>query len=157
MSMTVPSPLRLAAALAIALPLLACGTPEGPPPGTTVPISPASGLGGTSWQLAELTTAEGALETPADPGLYRLTFGKDGQLAITADCNQGSGLWVSTAPGKLTIGGVVSTLAACPEGSLSNELLTALESMTAFTIEGTSLQLSQGGNPPVFLLTLAVP
>lgn len=157
--------LRTILASVLLLPLLACGEPEAPPPaasaapppapaptpapsaGGTVEL-PAGELAGTAWQLVGLTRPDGTVLEADDATRYQVTFADDGNILIKADCNQANGLWVSTAPGKLAVGGVVSTLAMCAPESLSGDFIAGLEGATLYAFEGDAVRITNaaGGN-----------
>ena len=161
-----PVIVKLILASALALPLLACeqqaSTGATAPPATPAPApAPAPStpgmqgeLSGTAWELANITTADGKVATPDDPTQYQVSFAPDGTLGIHADCNQASGLWVSTQPGKVAVGGVVSTLAQCAPGSLSGDFVNGLQGATVYSFEGEALRLT-AGNGATILLTKA--
>ncbi len=111
----------------------------------------AGGLVGSSWQLAELRTAGGQVLIPSDPSLYTLSFLEDARLGLRVDCNQAGGPWSAPAPGEITIGPLVTTLAACPPGSLAPEVLPALESVTSYSLEGGLLRLGPASGGPSLL------
>lgn len=155
-------PLIAFLALALALPLLGCdpapngGSASAPAPAPAPAPSPsapgaAGELAGTAWQLAGLASGDGLVATPDDPSRYLVSFAPDGNVGITADCNQASGLWVSTQPGKLAIGGVTSTLAACPEGSLSGDFIEGLQGARTYTRDGEALRLTTASGGTVLL------
>jgi heat shock protein HslJ len=164
-----PGPLKLFLASLLLLPLLACdpappagGSASAPPPAPAPAPAPAPGTGGTTelpagelsgtaWQLAGLASGDGLVATPDNPSLYLVSFAPDGNLGITADCNQASGLWVSTQPGKIAVGGIVSTLAMCPEGSLSGDFIEGLQGATLYSFEGEALRLSTATGGSVLL------
>ena len=80
-----------------------------------------------------------AVEAPSD---YTIAFAQDGTLAITADCNQVSGNYVLGEAGAITITLGVSTLAACPEGSLSEAFLEWLRAVRSLEFVGTEMALT---------------
>jgi heat shock protein HslJ len=86
--------------------------------------------------------ASGIQTTIEYPEDYTITFGEDGTMAIQADCNQASAEYTLGAGGALTITPEPATLAACPEGSLSEEFLQWLGSATSSQTDGKQLVLS---------------
>lgn len=150
-----PAILTMILASVLTLPLLACteqATSGGsapapspapaPAPSTSTPPASAGELSGTAWELAGITTGDGKVATPDDPARYQVSFAPDGTLGIKADCNQAGGLWVSTQPGKLAVGGVTSTLAMCPADSLAVDFVDGLEGATLYSFEGDALRLT---------------
>jgi heat shock protein HslJ len=80
-----------------------------------------------------------AVESPAE---YTVAFGEDGTVAITADCNQAGGEYVLGEGGALTITPGPTTVAACEEGSRSEEFLAYLSAAVSFKIDANALQIS---------------
>ncbi len=98
-------------------------------------------LVGIAWQLSTLTAADGSEISPDDPSRYTLVFGEDGHVAVVADCNQGGGEYAAEA-GSLTMGALISTLAACPEGSLDTVFMQQIGQATGYTVDGDVLTLT---------------
>ena len=99
-------------------------------------------LPGTTWQLTLLQ--EAGTESPIkavieDPTAYTITFGEDGQMSIKADCNNANAEYTIGDAGTITITVGPTTLAACPEGSLSERFLTDLA--TVQSLKGDSEQI----------------
>ncbi len=109
-------------------------------------------LAGATWQLATVYEASGSQTAIADPENYTITFGEDGTMAIQADCNQASAEYTLGTAGALTITPGPATLAACPEGSLSEEYLQWLGSATSFQIAGKQLVVSTDPESGVLVL-----
>ena len=114
-----------------------------PQPGSELPI--------ILWHLEELTDAEGTA-TPDDPARYNVQFLPDGLLAGQADCNRMRGRYEVDGD-SLTIGPLASTRVLCPEGSLDNRYLAALEQVASFAIavgpdasDRLTLTLTDGGS-----------
>lgn len=162
-----PRPSRLRAALLGSLLLVAACAQREPAPQAPDPRPgagaagqqqqrPQSGeLAGTRWQLAQILTADGALLLPHDPSLYSLAFLEEGRVALRVDCNQAGGPWSSEAPGQLSLGPLISTLAACPPGSLAGEMMPAIEAVEAYGFEAGNLRLGTAGQGASFLFTPA--
>lgn len=99
-------------------------------------------LPGTSWQLTQaLFAGDSAIVTVEDPAAYTITFAADGTMPIQADCNMANAEYTFGGGGSLTITVGPSTLAACPEGSLSEDFLAALAGVESFQLVGTNLGL----------------
>ena len=92
-----------------------------------------------SWQWI---TFQGAAEsfTVENPQAYLLTFNEDGTLNVKADCNNALGEY-SADNSDLTITLGPTTLAACPEGSRSEQFLRLLPSAAIYSFEGTELMI----------------
>jgi heat shock protein HslJ len=124
--------------VAIVLAVAACTTAASP--------SGPSLTGGT-WQLAgftEVVPAAANVIPEAEKSKYTVTFNTDGSVDVVADCNNSSGTYVATStPGamKITLG--PTTLAFCPEGSLSDAFLVKLQLVTSYEYAGSDLILAQ--------------
>ena len=108
-----------------------------------------SGLVGPTWRWTNLTeNAPLAHSEVASPDLYTLTLAADGSFRAKADCNMVGGTYV-TAGDEITLSLGPSTLAACPEGSLADQFVSLLHTVSTFTVEGNDLALhlaDQAGN-----------
>jgi heat shock protein HslJ len=60
---------------------------------------PAESLAGTSWRLVRIMSMDDTTYTPDDPSRYILVFSTNGKVQIRADCNRGTGEWVSLSAG----------------------------------------------------------
>lgn len=90
-----------------------------PPPAAAVSMM----LQGTSWQLIEFEGGDGTTLTPDERVKYTITFGEDGQLTARIDCNRGLGMWTSVGANHLEFGPLALTRAACPPGSLHDQIV----------------------------------
>lgn len=74
--------------------------------------------------------------TPKKPGVFTLTFKKDGTFSATTDCNRMSGGYVAKG-GNITFGNIASTLMFC-EGSQEQDFSTMLGKIQSyhFTTKG---------------------
>ena len=118
--------------LALALVAIAVGACGGSGSGTS--------LTGKAWQWMASTVSEPA--TIPDPSLYTITFAEDGTFAAKVDCNQVAGQYTTADGGAMTVTPGPSTMAACPEGSLSDVYLAALAGVTSYAINGDQLVLT---------------
>jgi heat shock protein HslJ len=101
-----------------------------------------SGLVGPMWQWTNLTeNAPLAHSDVADPSLYTLTLAADGSFQATADCNIVVGTYVTDGD-EITLSPGPSTLAACPEGSLADQFVSLLHTVSTFTVDGNELVLN---------------
>lgn len=146
--MTTCVPRSCAASLALAW-LAGCGTALAPPART--PDPPA--LAGTQWQLVAIQSMADDQPTarPDEPSRYTLRFGTDGQAVLRLDCNRGTAGWQAEpasaqTPGRrsgtLTFGGLASTRAMCPPGSLAPRLASALPFVRSYLLTDGQLHLS---------------
>ncbi|HSA55575.1 MAG TPA: META domain-containing protein [Gemmatimonadaceae bacterium] len=72
-----------------------------------------------TWQWVSFTTPVEQITVDA-PEQYTIQFGRDGRIAMRADCNRGMGSYSVTADRRITMGPIALTRAMCPEGSLSD-------------------------------------
>ena len=89
-------------------------------------------LAGTRWQWMQMVTP---VETfvPDDPAQYLMEFMADGVIGIQADCNSGSGSYeTNSSEGSLSINITNTTLALCPEGSLSDQFIRSLNAAALY-------------------------
>ena len=112
--------------------------------------SGGSSLTGKTWQLTAITEKVPAFQgvvPAADQPNYTIEFKSDGTFNAKADCNQLSGSYTTTSSGGLTIVLGPSTLAACPEGSLSSQYVAALGQAASYAIASGQLTitLADGG------------
>lgn len=110
---------------------------------TTVPAETAApagttGLTGGIWVWLETQYGDGSTQAVDDPTRYTLEFMTDGSVAVGADCNRGTGTY--TADGEsLTISIMAMTMAACPEGSLSDKFVQELNSAATHVMQDGNL------------------
>lgn len=113
--------------------------PNGETPGAPVLI-------GVTWKWQGSTYKDGTKATPADSTKYKIQFDADNKVAIKADCNSGGGDYTATAT-TLKFSPLISTLIACPEGSLGTEFMRDLQNAAGYHFDGDSLviDMSDGG------------
>lgn len=153
--------LRLLAGLiglsVIALVLAACARAATPPPAPTQP--PASPIQNILWQWTSVTdqSANTTLVVPNSQN-YSIIFRNDGTLTGLADCNSFSGTYSQQNGFTITLG--PTTLAACGEGSLSQQYLNLLSSVAAGGPDGAgglSLETAGGAQRMLFRNAGAAP
>jgi len=108
--------------------------------GQEVLIYRASDLVGTVWMWSEFLENNDTVTHPNMPGNYTLEFMPDGQVSVQADCNRASGTYTLQG-NQLDIEIIVSTMAACPEGSLGDEFIQLLNDAVAYNREGELLYI----------------
>jgi D-alanyl-D-alanine carboxypeptidase len=91
------------------------------------------------WQWEYTTTPVEQFDVDS-PESYLVTFDEDGTVNIKADCNNAIGSYTDDA-GALTITLGPMTLAACPEGSRSDQFLAYLASAARYFIEDSNLYI----------------
>lgn len=99
-------------------------------------------LAGTSWRLVEIASMDDSEWVPDDPSMYTLAFGTDGSVRIVADCNRGTGSYVSESPGQLRFGVIAATQALCPPPSLHDVYMKQFEWVRSYVFEGGHLFLA---------------
>ena len=86
------------------------------------------------WELTEFVDSVNGSMVVENPEKYTVQFLPDGLLAVGADCNRAALGYTQTGP-SLEIKQGAMTLAACPEGSRSNEFVQQLGFVTSFTYD----------------------
>ena len=107
--------------------------------------SSGSSLTGKTWQLTAITEKVPAFQgvvPEAQQANYTVEFKTDLSLGAKADCNQVSGTYTTTSSGGLTITLGASTMAACPEGSLSSQYILGLGNAASYAIASSQLTIT---------------
>ena len=149
--------------IVIALFLAACGSGEEETP-TAVPtveipiLAPistftptpesATALQSTPWQWVSYLDQAVGVTTIPDPQNYVVSFLADGSIQVKADCNNATGTYASSGD-SLTIVFGAMTLAACPDGSRSDQFVLLLSSAAKYAITDNQLRIdlmADGGN-----------
>jgi heat shock protein HslJ len=98
-------------------------------------------LSGVLWEWQDFRGGDDSVVEPRNPQDYTLSFLPDGKIAIKADCNRATGRFKVDGPQiDLDIGGV--TRAMCPPGSLMNDYLRDLDSVSTFVFRDGNLYLA---------------
>ena len=114
--------------------MLVCGCAQiAPEPAT---------LAGTSWQLVKFQGGDGKVLTPDDQSKYTLAFGADGSVNARIDCNRARGGWKSSGPGQVEFGPMAITRAACPPGSMHDQIVRQLPFVRSYVIKQGRLYLA---------------
>jgi heat shock protein HslJ len=103
----------------------------------TMQFSPAGAVAteslmGRVWELQDIQFNDGTLLTANPPENYTVEFMEDGTLALQADCNRGRGTFDLGSDNRLIVEPIATTLAACPEGSIGNDFVQALENSAIY-------------------------
>lgn len=128
-------------ASAAAAPAAAAQASE-PATGSQAPPAAAASLAGTSWQLVRFEGGDGTVLLPDDSSKYTLEFGADGNVAVRLDCNRGRGTWKEPQPGALELGPLALTRAACPPGSLHDQIARHWTYVRSYVTRNGHLHLS---------------
>jgi len=109
---------------------------------------PMGSLVGTDWTLRAFGTTNGDSAALAS-GEITLTFGRDSAFAGSAGCNRYFGRYDRSGRDSLVLGQVGSTMMACPEPAMEQEVryLTALGKISKFAVTGDTLFLSDDVGP----------
>jgi heat shock protein HslJ len=99
-------------------------------------------LAGTSWRLVEIKSMDDSVYAPENPDHYTLTFGSDGSMSVTADCNRGTGSWKSESAGQLQFGVIAATQAMCPPNSLHDRFMGQFEWVRSYVLKDGHLFLA---------------
>ncbi|UCD98646.1 MAG: META domain-containing protein [Chloroflexota bacterium] len=100
----------------------------------------ASDLVGYEWTWVEFLENNDTVTRPDNPANYTLEFLPDGTVTLKADCNMANGSYV-VSQGQLELEILATTLALCPEGSLSEKYIQLLNDAVAFIRQGDFLYL----------------
>jgi heat shock protein HslJ len=126
-------------------------TPTAAPSSAPSPSAPpVTGLTGVTWQLTTITSKTPAFvgQVPeANQPNYTILLNADGTFSAKADCNTLQGTYVAGADGSLVLTLGPTTIAQCPEGSLSDLYLIALSKTASQAIANSQLTitLTDGG------------
>src|SRR6185436_8468719 len=142
---------RVALVPLVALLLAGCAGPL-PPPGPTIP-----GLAGTTWQLVRFKGSDDTIVTPGERSQYTLMFARDGGFSARIDCNRAHGTWASAAPGRVELGPLAMTRAACPPGSLHDRMVRHLPMVRSYVIRDGRLFLSLMADGGIYEFAPSVP
>jgi heat shock protein HslJ len=115
-----------------------------PPPEPPPPSAPAlpSDLAGTSWHLVKFEGGDGTVLRPSDRSKYTMEFAADGRLTMRIDCNRGRGVWTSPGPNQIAFRSMSMTRAACPPGSLYEQLAKQSGNIRSYVIRDGHLFLA---------------
>ncbi|MGB5973446.1 MAG: META domain-containing protein [Nodosilinea sp.] len=112
--------------------------------GATACVAPSTGPGvplltDTIWELQQIQMSDGTLLTANPPQNYTAEFADDGQVFVQADCNRALGQYTEYADGRISVNLGPTTLAACPEDSISSEFLQAMNNSTLYFFQNEDL------------------
>lgn len=113
-------------------------------------------LGDNPWQVTAIADEGGELASVIEETSPDIHF-EDGQVSGDGSCNRFFGPYETSGGGDLGFGELASTMMACLEAVMDQEqaFLLALDSVDAYSIAGTSLEMRSGGE--VMLLFQAIP
>ncbi|MBE2224324.1 MAG: META domain-containing protein [Anaerolineae bacterium] len=100
----------------------------------------AAALQATPWKWVSYLDQATGQTSISDPQNYVVIFQPDGSVQVKADCNNAAGTY-TTSGDSLTISFGAVTLAACPDGSRSEQFLMLLSSAAKYTIADLQLRI----------------
>ena len=100
----------------------------------------ASDLVGINWIWLEYLANNDTRTAPENPEEYTIEFFPDGRVSIKADCNMVNGTYTVNGS-QIDIEAMMTTLAACPPGSLGDEFVRLLNDAVIYFREGDFLFL----------------
>jgi len=118
--------------------------------GAGPPTSLKGTLGGTAWQLVGFQGGDGTTLRPDDRTNYTIEFRDDGSLSARIDCNRGRGTWSSSGASQIVFGPLALTRAACPPGSLHDQLVRQWGSVRSYVMKDGHLFLSLMADGGIF-------
>ena len=92
------------------------------------------------WEWAETLSSDDTKFVPPIPRNYAIEFGKDGTIAVKADCNQKRGTY-SVQNKQLSIEINTSTRAMCEAGSLEEPFVRQLKGVAGYFVKDGDLYL----------------
>jgi para-nitrobenzyl esterase len=121
--------------------MLGCarGTPPAEPAASA---ATGDGLAGTSWRLVQIMSMDDTIYRPDDPSLYTLTFRGNGSVRVQADCNLGTGSWLSQSASQLQFGALAATQAACGPDSLHDRYMSQFQWVRSYVLKDGHLFLA---------------
>ena len=111
----------------------------------------AGALVGRTWRLAEIRQPSGVVLVTEGEAPFTLTFGADGRYNGQADCNRYGGSFEAAPGGMLRLSQGLSTLAACPDPSVSQDFFGVRDGANRYDpAEGRLTLTGADGGPLVF-------
>jgi heat shock protein HslJ len=108
----------------------------GPAADSTLP----SNVLDATWQWVSFTSPVEQIPVDA-PERYTIRFGRDGRVAVRADCNRGSSGYSVSADRRITLGPIVLTRMMCPPGSLSDRFVREVGRASSYFLKDGDLYL----------------
>ncbi len=98
---------------------------------------------GSSWRAVQMGSRQ---FQPSEEGSYSLTFGVDGSIVAKGDCNRIMGSFETSPSRTLTLSGLATTRAMCPDAQGESSFVEALRSIDSYSMDGGLLMLMQEGS-----------
>jgi heat shock protein HslJ len=89
------------------------GAAAGDTTGAAADAAASTDLAGTSWVWTQTLMSDDTKTTPAQPDAFQLTFGADGSVSTTTDCNTNAGSY-KVDGNQIKLDFQISTMMACP-------------------------------------------
>jgi len=96
--------------------------------------SASSMLAGASWVWTQTQMNDGTVKSPTTQGAFTLTFGDEGTVSATTDCNTSIGSYTEGADRDLAIEFVISTAMACTDETQAQEFIADVTSINSYII-----------------------
>lgn len=112
-----------------------------PPDDSSLESSRRDPLAGTTWQLVEIRSEGKEPAKPEDAPRYTLIFVPGGSVSVGAGCNRGRGTY-KVSGDRLEFGPMALTRAMCPQGSLSDRYVRALNDVSTFRLKDGHLYIA---------------
>ena len=108
----------------------------------------ANAIVGQTWRLAEIRQPSGVVLAYEGEAPFTITFADDGQYNGQADCNRYGGTFEAAPGGTMRLSQGLSTLAACPNPSVSQDFFGVLNGAQRYVLTDGRLTLtsSDGGS-----------
>lgn len=101
----------------------------------------SAALAGGTWRWTGTQMNDETVITPTVADAFQLTFGDDGTVGTTTDCNTFSGSFTEGDRGALTITLPISTLKGCPEDAQEQKYIQDLTSIQSYLTQDGNLYL----------------
>jgi heat shock protein HslJ len=109
------------------------------PAGSLVPGTAAQ-VQAQTWVWQKTIKSDGTVITPNKPGIFTLTFGKDGRVTGKTDCNGFGGDYQIGSDGVMSFGAFMSTQMYC-EGSQESVYSQAVSQISSYRMQDGGLVL----------------
>ncbi|MFN8468792.1 MAG: META domain-containing protein [Caldilineaceae bacterium] len=116
------------------------GVAAGDTSGTTAGAAGTTDLAGTSWVWTQTLMSDDTKTTPAQPDAFQLTFGADGSVSTTTDCNTNAGSY-KVDGNQIKLDFQISTMMACPNDAQEANYIKDLLGVQSYLISDGNLVL----------------
>ena len=116
------------------------GAAGGGTSGATSGAAGSTDLAGTSWVWTQTLMSDDTETTPAQPDAFQLTFGADGSVSTTTDCNTNAGTY-KVDGNQIKLDFQISTMMACPNDAQEANYIKDLLGVQSYLISDGNLVL----------------